>query len=107
MRPGRIVSSPYDRCVQTVEPLARSLGTAVEKSDDLAEGAGLRALDVARHSGAGAVRCTHGDVLFELIALLNRQGTVAGGAHAGKGSVWAVEFDGDRPVAARYLPAPD
>ena len=36
---GRIVSSPYRRCVETVEPLAEALGIPVELDDRLAEGA--------------------------------------------------------------------
>ena len=33
----RILSSPYDRCVQTVEPLARARGLAIEMRDELGE----------------------------------------------------------------------
>lgn len=33
----RILSSPYDRCVQTVEPLARACGLAIELREELAE----------------------------------------------------------------------
>jgi 8-oxo-(d)GTP phosphatase len=33
----RILSSPYDRCVQTVEPLARQRGLAVELREELRE----------------------------------------------------------------------
>jgi phosphohistidine phosphatase SixA len=34
----RILSSPYDRCVQTVEPLAVQRGLEVELRDELGEG---------------------------------------------------------------------
>jgi 8-oxo-dGTP diphosphatase len=34
----RVLSSPYVRCVQTVEPLAAKVGTTVEITDALAEG---------------------------------------------------------------------
>jgi phosphohistidine phosphatase SixA len=34
---NRILSSPYDRCVQTVEPLARQRGLAVELREELSE----------------------------------------------------------------------
>ena len=37
----RIVSSPFDRCVESVEPIARARGLELETSDDLAEGADL------------------------------------------------------------------
>src|SRR3712207_3914931 len=41
---SRILSSPYVRCAQTVEPLGVARGLPVEPSDELAEGAGRRAL---------------------------------------------------------------
>jgi phosphohistidine phosphatase SixA len=34
---SRILSSPYDRCVQTVEPLAAQRGLAIEQRDELGE----------------------------------------------------------------------
>src|SRR3984893_7464329 len=37
----RLLSSPYLRCVQTLEPLAKELGLVVECDDDLAEGSGF------------------------------------------------------------------
>jgi phosphohistidine phosphatase SixA len=61
----RVVSSPYRRCVQTVEPLAAAIGLGVEHDDRLAEGAG----DAARTLlvEAGIVACTHGDVVEQLL----------------------------------------
>ena len=38
--PNRLVSSPYARCIQTLEPLALALDLAIETTDELAEGAG-------------------------------------------------------------------
>lgn len=57
----RVLSSPYVRCVETVEPLAAALELAVEHDDRLAEGAGHAALELVRE--AGIVCCTHGDVV--------------------------------------------
>jgi phosphohistidine phosphatase SixA len=34
----RILSSPYDRCVQTVKPLARARGVEIELREELGEG---------------------------------------------------------------------
>ena len=57
-----IVSSPYVRCLQTVEPLARSLATAVDVRAELGyeqhdrEGRTL----VASLAGITAVVCGHG-----------------------------------------------
>ena len=65
----RIFSSPFVRCTETVEPLARKLKLEVEPSDALAEGARLAdALRlVEKHVDANAVLCMHGDVLPELL----------------------------------------
>ncbi|HEX2586689.1 MAG TPA: phosphoglycerate mutase family protein, partial [Gaiellales bacterium] len=90
-RIDRIVSSPYLRCVQTVEPLALRLGIAAEQRGELAEGTPpgpvrdlLAALD-----GATAVVCTHGDIIAELIGP---------GREAKKGSVWVLDGAGLDPV---------
>ena len=61
----RVVSSPYARCVQTVEPLAAALGLEVELDDRLAEGGDGSAR--ALFEEPGVVACTHGDVIFELL----------------------------------------
>ena len=58
---SRVLSSPYIRCVATVEPLAAALGLPVEEDDRLAEGAGRAALELLRENGA--VCCTHGDII--------------------------------------------
>ena len=62
----RVVSSPYTRCVQTVEPLATALGVQVELDERLAEGAGSRAAAALLRED-GVVSCTHGDVVHELL----------------------------------------
>ena len=61
----RVLSSPYVRCVQTVEPLAAALGVAVVADARLAEGAGRAALELLAEDGV--VACTHGDVIGELL----------------------------------------
>ena len=61
----RVVSSPYVRCVQTVEPLAAALGLPLEQDDRLAEGAGAAAAGLLREDGV--VCCTHGDIVEELL----------------------------------------
>jgi 8-oxo-dGTP diphosphatase len=61
----RVVSSPYVRCVQTVEPLAAALGLEVELDDRLAEGAGMAAQALLEEDGV--VACTHGDVIYDLV----------------------------------------
>ena len=61
----RVVSSPYVRCVQTVEPLAAALGLEVELDERLAEGGGFSAQALLEEDGV--VACTHGDVIHALI----------------------------------------
>jgi 8-oxo-dGTP diphosphatase len=71
----RVVSSPYVRCVQTVEPLAAELGLEVELDDRLKEGAGASAAGLL--SEDGVVCCTHGDIVE---ALLRGRGLKKGAA---------------------------
>jgi broad specificity phosphatase PhoE len=61
----RVVSSPYVRCVETVEPLAAALGVAVEEDERLAEGAAGSGRDLLLEDGV--VCCTHCDVVEALV----------------------------------------
>lgn len=104
----RVLSSPYPRCVQTVEPLAHRLGVAIETDTVLGEGAdGRRTLALMTALvGAEAVLCSHGDVIPDVIRLLARSGTVINGRGNAKGSIWTITSDGNRLVAARYAKTP-
>ncbi|MGH9189751.1 MAG: SixA phosphatase family protein [Acidimicrobiales bacterium] len=106
---GRVMSSPYLRCIQTVEPLAQARGLPIEETQALAEGAGHRevAALLDELGGTSAVLCTHGDVAGVALDLVADEGVDTGDdARCAKGSVWVVETDhaGDHFVAARYLP---
>ena len=68
----RVVSSPYVRCVETVEPLAAALELPVEADDRLAEGAGHAALELVRE--AGVVCCTHGDIVEAVLGRALKKG---------------------------------
>ena len=63
----RIVSSPYVRCVETVEPLATTLGLAVDIDGRLAEGADPHEALTLLTELDGGVTCTHGDVIEALL----------------------------------------
>jgi len=104
-----VFSSPYERCVQTVEPLARARRLAVQESRHLAEGAGLRGAYrfIQNPELDDAILCTHGDVILELIEDLSRRRILkAGQMELDKGSTWVVETEDESPVSARYIPAP-
>jgi 8-oxo-dGTP diphosphatase len=75
----RILSSPYLRCMQSMEPLAQALGIEIEERDELAEGASRdEALAlVEKVRGAGAALCTHGDVVLELLGTEMKKGETA------------------------------
>src|SRR5207302_1713239 len=62
---GKVISSPYVRCVETVAPLAERLDLKVEEDDALAEGADIDdTVDLIRSmAGTNAVLCSHGDIV--------------------------------------------
>jgi 8-oxo-dGTP diphosphatase len=107
----RIMSSPFLRCVQTVEPLAARLGLEVETDDALAEGAGEdEVVDLVRKvASENPVLCSHGDVIPTLLdALARRDGLrLPKNYPCAKGSTWVLDQDEEgRFVSAIYLPAP-
>jgi len=106
---AEIYSSPYLRCIQTVEPLARARRLEVKPSIELAEGHGLAGLMEFFGDPAldDVVLSTHGDVVWELVEDLVQRGVIkAGEGGFEKGSTWVLEVDGDSPAKARYIPAP-
>lgn len=105
----RILSSPFLRCVQTVQLLASDRALPIEDSDALSEGAPLASvLDlVAELDGVAAVLCSHGDVIPALVEHLAEHGmAIEGEADWRKGSTWILERDGDRIVRGRSLEVP-
>ena len=104
-----VFTSPYLRCVQTVEPLARSRGLALQETPALAEGAGLRgAMRFVQDPMLGdAALCTHGDVIEALVdELVSLRLVHASQSALEKGSIWALEVEAGSPVRARYISPP-
>ena len=104
-----IFSSPYLRCMQTVEPLARAHSIAVQTAQSLAEGHGLAgAMQFMGDSKLDhAVLCTHGDIVFEIVEWLVQHRVIrAGDGGFDKGSVWVVELKNEIPRQARFISAP-
>lgn len=106
----RILSSPFERCVETVEPLARLIKAPIEISSALAEEAdldGAYAL-VDDLVGTNAVICSHGDVIPALINRMMWAGlNLTSRFYCSKGSIWEVEVESGRFTAGHYLPPPD
>ena len=104
-----IFSSPYLRCVQSVQALAKALRLKVEQSVSLAEGHGLPGLHEFLDDDAldNAALCTHGDIVWELVEdLVKRKLLRAGEGGFDKGSTWILHVDGTKIAKTRYLPAP-
>lgn len=103
-------SSPYLRCVQTVEPLAKARRLKIQETRHLAEGARLKGAYrfIEDADLDETVLCTHGDVILELVDDLVRRRIVKASqaSLADKGSTWVVEVEDGSPVGARYIPAP-
>jgi phosphohistidine phosphatase SixA len=102
----RILSSPADRCVQTVQPLADLLGLTVEETDLLGVDATadgvleLLADPTLRH----AVLCTHGELIAQVFDKLIGEGLDVPRPSWPKGSTWVLDrHSGDRVAAASYL----
>jgi phosphohistidine phosphatase SixA len=104
-----VFSSPYLRCVQTVEPIASARRLAIKETASLAEGAGLNgAMRFIQDQKLGqSVLCTHGDVVQELVEeLIRRRVVKASQGGLDKGSTWVVDVENGSPVRARYIPPP-
>ena len=105
---GRVLCSPYVRCVQTVEPLAAERGLAREPAAALAEGVPVEeALALlASLDGRPAALCGHGREIQGMIERLALGGTTIRGTGIAKGSVWVLDREFGRVLSAHYLPAP-
>jgi phosphohistidine phosphatase SixA len=109
----KILSSPYVRCVQTVEPLAEKLKKQVEQRLELTEGSPLE--DVVRllrrSAGSTDIWCTHGDIVaLVLDALVEIDSVKLKKAQKKypKGSFWELEQDEKgRVTKATYFPPPE
>lgn len=106
----RILSSPYVRCLGTVEPLAARIGIEVELVEALAEGSPIEDVlgVVGLLTGSNTLLCSHGDVIPDLLGSLTQCGaaTPTGVVECRKGSVWSVGKGADGLLRAEYRPPP-
>lgn len=107
---SRLFTSPFVRCVQTLESLAEPEGPLLELVDWLAEGASAggaleRLLPLA--SDEAIVACTHGDVLLDTLARLGAAGVpLDRPVESAKGSTWLLEVSDGSVGRGRYLGPP-
>lgn len=107
----KLMSSPYVRCIETVEPLSAQRNLGIVPCDSLAEGTpGEEALQfILSEAGEGPVAmCTHGDVMMFSVGKLRDDGVPLMGDAVGykKGSAWRLEVHDGAFVSARYLKPP-
>jgi 8-oxo-dGTP diphosphatase len=104
-----IFSSPFLRCIQTVQPLAKAYKLPLKQAPALGEGKGLKgAMEIMGDPKLKrSVLSTHGDIMFELVEeLVKRKIVKAGEGGFDKGAMWVVEVKDGSFVGARYIPAP-
>ena len=108
--PAALLTSPYVRCVQTLEPLGDLVGLPVQEHDALAEGPPYPpALELIRGVAAlgSAVLSTHGDVQEHSIHSLAASGVpLEGRLDFEKGATWVLEVAEGEVVSGRYVPPP-
>lgn len=103
--PRRLISSPYIRCMQTLEPLGSRIELDVEPEPAFAEGASLdQALSALLElDEVNGVACSHGDLIPPLLRALRALGMETDGPLLDqKGSLWIIETIGGRPTSATY-----
>ena len=103
---GRLLSSPAERCLQTVEPLADRLGHPVETSEILGvDGTGPGVLELLTSPAlADAVLCTHGEVIGKVFDELQAAGIeLTDPARWPKGCTWILQRQGGHGWQGTYL----
>ncbi len=103
-----LYSSPYVRCVQTLEPLADLLGADITVDVRLEEDQPFEpVLDLLAEVDNGAVLCSHGDVIPATLQALVRRGMeVQSPADWRKATVWVLKRKGDRITKGKVWPPP-
>lgn len=103
-----ILSSPRERCLATMAPLAAARGLPVREDPRLDELAPPGRADALLASApSGTVLCTHRPVIAHLLKGLSSAGVdLDSPGTAGCGSVWELTSSGGRIVSGRYRPSP-
>ena len=111
----KLVSADNLRCVQTLKPIADSIGLEIEENPVLSEkgypGHEREAVELVRRLGdhdEAVAACTQRLVLPDLMRRLSEEDGVElpEPFKNKKGCVWALSFEGPKLVAAEYFPPP-
>lgn len=103
------LSSPFLRCIETLQPAAQDVGSTVEIDKRLAEGgSGIDVIELMSVLPDGAALCSHGDVIPDVIAALERRGCeIMTAPDWRKGTVWVIGRDDGRYTTAHVWPPPE
>jgi phosphohistidine phosphatase SixA len=102
----RLLSSPTERCLQTVEPLANKLGQPIELREALGvHGTVAEVLELLASSALDeSVLCTHGELIREAFDELRSAGIeLSSPLQWPKGSTWVLNRDGRGRWKGLYL----
>src|SRR6266540_4290373 len=104
VRTFQVATSPWQRCMETAEPLAEALGLEVQPDDrlgyDRADLAGFVSAAAAAHPGRSVVAVSHGD----LIPLyLGAAGLLDGYPQFRTGSLFRLDLRDGRPQRATLI----
>ena len=103
----RIVTSDFQRCLQSAKPLANAIRVHIETDRRLRVGGSPEdVLKLVREmKGEAAVVITHGEVIGPVIGLLAANGVpLDGPMEWKKGSMWVLDATKGKIRSARYVP---
>ncbi len=103
----RILTSPYQRCLQTAKPLENAIRLTAETDRRLSvDGSAGDVLNLIRElKGEAAVIITHGEVISAVMGSLAADGLdLDGPMEWKKGSVWVLEAKKGKIRSGRYVP---
>lgn len=109
LAPTMLLSSPYERCRQTLWPLAEACGLQVRDEPRIGEDSPLElSLAALEDAPDGAVLCSHGDVIPDVVNGLIRRGMDLVDKVQGvrKGAMFVLHREGNSFVRAQYWNAP-
>ena len=106
--PSALITSPYLRCHQTLEPLAALTDLDIAIDERLMEGTDFEpVLELIDELPDGSVLCSHGDIVPATIAAIERRGCIiTTPADWRKGTIWRIERSagGEFTTAAVWSP---
>jgi 8-oxo-dGTP diphosphatase len=108
-KPTLLLASNTARCLATLAPLATACALPLGTAEFLLEGSDPHCLltKVKELAAAGGVPvlCTHGDVIWGVVELLEKAGAyLPGPVDVRKGSIWVLEVESGSIGSARYVP---